>query len=436
MAGTARRRGPASVRTAARPGDGAVRPGGGLRRRPAVQGAHDARTHPGSRRGPAGRARGAAHHPARPAGRGPGAGRGPAGRVRGPGPRLAVRRHARRPPREAAARRGRLGGRPRAAVHAARPPLRRLRRARRLAARDTLLGAPGSPAAAAVAGAATVFVCPDGVLHRAPFALLLAPAEPRRLPSATVLAHLRASAAPPPPQAACVLAVAGRENAGRGRLSGAGAEVARLRRRFRRVTVPSAARTDTAAFGGAAVESFDVLHFASHGEVDAQRPWNSALVFGDADRPLRVRAGDIARLDLKAQLAVLSSCGSADGQLVAGEGVPGLASGFLSAGVPAVVATLWPVDDAATSRLIGVFYDELAAGRPPAAALRAARAALRDDPATSHPFYWAGFVLLGEGDTPVRLQPRRVPRSLVAGIAVIAVAGVVAVPVLRRRRSS
>ena len=303
------------------------------------------------------------------------------------------------------------------------------------AARDTLLGAPGSPAAAAVAGAATVFVCPDGVLHRAPFALLLAPAEPRRLPSATVLAHLRAHAAPPP-AAACVLAVAGRENAGHGRLSGAEAEVARLRRRFRRVTVPSAARTDTAAFGGAAVESFDVLHFASHGEVDAQRPWNSALVFGDADRPLRVRAGDIARLDLKAQLAVLSSCGSADGQLVAGEGVPGLASGFLSAGVPAVVATLWPVDDAATSRLIGVFYDELAAGRPPAAALGAARAALRDDPATSHPFYWAGFVLLGEGDTPVRLQPRRVPRSLVAGIAVIAVAGVVAVPVLRRRRSS
>ncbi|MBK6899795.1 MAG: CHAT domain-containing protein [bacterium] len=304
-----------------------------------------------------------------------------------------------------------------------------------VAARDTLLGAPGSPAAAAVAGAATVFVCPDGVLHRAPFALLLAPAEPRRLPSATVLAHLRASAAPPP-QAACVLAVAGRENAGRGRLSGAEAEVARLRRRFRRVTVPSAARTETAAFGGAAVESFDVLHFASHGEVDARRPWNSALVFGDADRPLRVRAGDIARLDLKAQLAVLSSCGSADGQLVAGEGVPGLASGFLSAGVPAVVATLWPVDDAATSRLIGVFYDELAAGRPPAAALGAARAALREDPATSHPFYWAGFVLLGEGDTPIRLQPRRVPRSLVAGIAVIAVAGVVAVPVLRRRRSS
>ncbi|MDO9693171.1 MAG: CHAT domain-containing protein [Candidatus Latescibacteria bacterium] len=303
------------------------------------------------------------------------------------------------------------------------------------AARDTLLGAPGSPAAATVAGAATVFVCPDGVLHRAPFALLLAPAEPRRLPSATVLAHLRARAAPPPP-AACVLAVAGHENSARGRLSGAEAEVARLRRRFRRVTVPSAARTDTAAFGGAVVESFDVLHFASHGEVDAQRPWNSALVFGDAERPLRVRAGDIARLDLKAQLAVLSSCGSADGQLVAGEGVPGLASGFLSAGVPAVVATLWPVDDAATSRLIGVFYDELAAGRPPAAALGAARTALRDDPATSHPFYWAGFVLLGEGDTPVRLQPRRVPRSLVAGIAVITVAGVVAAPVLRRRRSS
>ncbi len=298
------------------------------------------------------------------------------------------------------------------------------------AVRDTLLGAAGSPAAAAVAGAATVIVCPDGILHRVPYALLLEQADTRNLPSATVLAHLRARRAMPAATAR-VLAVAGRENAEHRRLAGAGAEVRRLQRRFRSVTVPPAAQADTVAFGGAALEDFDVLHLASHGEVDAQRPWNSAFVFGGADRPLRVRAADIARLDLKAQLAVLSSCGSADGGLVAGEGVLGLAAGFLGAGVPAVVATLWPVDDAATSRLIGVFYDELAAGRPPAAALTAARAALRGDPATEHPFYWAGFVLLGEGDRPVPLQPRRAPVGLIAGVAV---AAAFAAGAYRRRR--
>ncbi|MDO9171570.1 MAG: CHAT domain-containing tetratricopeptide repeat protein [bacterium] len=308
------------------------------------------------------------------------------------------------------------------------------------AARDTLLGAPGSPAAAAVAGATKVFVCPDGILHHVPFALLLAPVDPRILPSATVLAHLRERAAstahaPSTARAARVLAVAGRENAGHRRLSGAGREVDRLRRRFRHVTVPSRARSDTVAFDGAAAASFDILHLASHGEVDAQRPWNSAFVFGDASHPQRVRAGDIAGLELGASLAVLSSCGSADGGLVAGEGVLGLASGFLGAGVPAVVATLWPVDDEATSRLIGFFYDELAAGRSPAAALGAARAALRDDPATAHPFYWAGFVLLGEGEEPIRLQARRLSRGAVAAAVVVGIAVAFAVPALRNRRN-
>jgi len=302
------------------------------------------------------------------------------------------------------------------------------------AVRDTLLGVADSPPAAAVAGAATVFVCPDGILHRVPYALLLGVADTRSLPSASVLAHLRTRSATPAATAG-VLAVAGRENAEHRRLAGAGAEVRRLQRRFRHVTVPPAALADTVAFGGAALEDFDVLHLASHGEVDAQRPWNSALVFGGADRPLRVRAADIARLDLKARLAVLSSCGSADGGLVAGEGVLGLAAGFLGAGVPAVVATLWPVDDAATSRLIGVFYDELAAGRTPAAALAAARAALHGDPATAHPFYWAGFVLLGEGDRPVPLQPRRVPLGLTAGIVIAAAVAAITATALRRRRS-
>jgi len=69
----------------------------------------------------------------------------------------------------------------------------------------------------------------------------------------------------------------------------------------------------------------------------------------------------------------------------------GLARAFLESGSGAVIATQWPVG-ATSADLMGGFYHELAAGAPPAGALRAAQLTVRRAPATSHPFYWAGFV--------------------------------------------
>ncbi|MEZ4386076.1 MAG: CHAT domain-containing protein [Candidatus Krumholzibacteriia bacterium] len=232
------------------------------------------------------------------------------------------------------------------------------------AARDTLLGPADSPVVALVRDAATVFVCPDGALHRVPFVVLLGDGDRRRVPSATLLAHLRARPATTD-TAARVLAVAGRESADHRRLAGAAAEVADLQRRFRHVTAP--AGVDTVAFGGLDPSLFDVLHLACHAEMDPQRPWNSALIFGTGDRPLSVRAAEIVQLDLTASLAVLSSCDSAAGAILAGEGMLGLAAGFLGAGVPAVVATLWPVDDLTTRRFVAAFYAALADGLAPPA---------------------------------------------------------------------
>ncbi len=300
------------------------------------------------------------------------------------------------------------------------------------AVRDTLLGPAGAAPADLVAGAATVFVCPDGWLHRVPFAVVLGPGDRRRVPSATLLAHLRDRGADAGTSSR-LLAIAGRENVGHRRLDGAAAEVADLQRRFRHVTVPAASRADTSAFGGVDPADFDVLHLACHAEVDPQRPWNSALVFGAADRPVPVRAGDIARRDLPARLVVLSSCDSASGAILAGEGVLGLASGFLGAGVPTVIATLWPVDDTVTRHFVAAFYDGLAADQPPAIALAAARARLRDDPATRHPFYWAGFVLLGDGGEPVPLRERS-SRALWIGALATLVGAAVSLWASRRRR--
>jgi CHAT domain-containing protein len=75
----------------------------------------------------------------------------------------------------------------------------------------------------------------------------------------------------------------------------------------------------------------------------------------------------------------------------------GLARGFLSAGSSEVIATLWRVEDDATASLMGEFYGGLAVGESTRDALAAAQREMLNDPSTANPFYWAGFVLVGEG---------------------------------------
>ena len=103
---------------------------------------------------------------------------------------------------------------------------------------------------------------------------------------------------------------------------------------------------------------------------------------------------------LTADLVVLSACqtGLGSGALAdvpAGDDWVGLTRAFLHAGAAHVVATLWPVDDWATAALMERFYQGYAGGADPAGALAAAQRALLAQPATSHPFYWAGFVAVG-----------------------------------------
>jgi hypothetical protein len=107
-----------------------------------------------------------------------------------------------------------------------------------------------------------------------------------------------------------------------------------------------------------------------------------------------------------ARLVVLSSCESAGGRARVGEGVAGLTTAFLVAGAPSVVATLWPVDDRVTVHLMDRFYAGLAAGKGASDALQAAQEELRAQAETAHPFYWAGFVLVGEPDTAFPLRAR------------------------------
>jgi CHAT domain-containing protein len=100
---------------------------------------------------------------------------------------------------------------------------------------------------------------------------------------------------------------------------------------------------------------------------------------------------------LSAELVVLSACRTGLGKDVRGEGLLGLTRGFMHAGAPRVLASLWKVSDTATAALMARFYRELLeSGLAPPKALRQAQLMLRKERRTSAPHAWAGFVLEGD----------------------------------------
>ena len=153
--------------------------------------------------------------------------------------------------------------------------------------------------------------------------------------------------------------------------------------------VLAAADATPARFAATANEC-DVLHFAGHARGGATGE-AALLVAGE------LRASDIARAALRRpRLAVLAACDTMSGDAATLDGMPGLARAFLAAGVPAVIGTLWPVDDAQTATLLAAFHERFRDGASPALALRdAQRSMIRAGGAAAHPASWAAAELLG-----------------------------------------
>lgn len=151
------------------------------------------------------------------------------------------------------------------------------------------------------------------------------------------------------------------------------------------------------------LKQFKIIHLATHGIVNASHPELSALVFSlvnkdGQSRPGFLRLNDIYNLNLAADLVVLSACETGIGQEFRSEGLLGLTRGFMYAGAERVVATLWKVNDVATSELMKRFYTYmLSEGKPASVALRQAQLdMIKSGGETQAPFFWAGFVLQGE----------------------------------------
>jgi CHAT domain-containing protein len=151
------------------------------------------------------------------------------------------------------------------------------------------------------------------------------------------------------------------------------------------------------------LRQYRYVHFATHGLLDNKHAELSALALSLVDQQGAAQDGylrtmDIFKLNLNAELVVLSGCQTALGKEVNGEGLLGLTRGFMHAGARRVVASLWQVNDAATAELMRWFYQGMLGERKlsPAAALRAAQLEMWQSKRWSAPYYWAAFVLQGE----------------------------------------
>lgn len=147
---------------------------------------------------------------------------------------------------------------------------------------------------------------------------------------------------------------------------------------------------------------YQIVHFATHGLINNQHPDLSGVVLSLVDEQGRPQNGflrlyDIYNLKLNADLVVLSACQTALGKEIKGEGLVGLTRGFMYAGAPRVVATLWRIDDRATADMMRRFYEAmLKDGLRPSAALRAAQLSMLRDRRWHSPHFWAPFTIQGE----------------------------------------
>jgi len=276
-------------------------------------------------------------------------------------------------------------------------------------------------------GVHSLIMVPDGPLHGMPFGAL-GPGRDGALlgdrfrlatfPSAALWLRWRAAPQPQVERAALVFAdpaSVGRAHADDGReatlrswaletgerlgpLPMARREASNIRRRLPPgavVLVAGAASERT--FKQIDLSRFGLLHVAAHGVIDDANPDRTGLLLaadGEEDGILQVR--ELSDLRLDGQVVVLSSCRSAAGALLGGEGPMGLARAFLASGAGAVVASLWPVRDEDAFTFFGEFYGGLSEGESVSIALARAQRGRRAAGAPADA--WAGFVVYGDGD--------------------------------------
>ncbi|MGD0734850.1 MAG: CHAT domain-containing protein [Terracidiphilus sp.] len=145
---------------------------------------------------------------------------------------------------------------------------------------------------------------------------------------------------------------------------------------------------------------YDVIHVAAHGIFDDRDPMASHMLLaatGAGTRTGWLRAQEIELMQLRAGLIVLSGCETGKGEFEQGEGLVGMSWAALAAGARTTVASAWRVEASSTAEMMISFHRGLLSGTSKAESLRKAELSLLHSQSHSHPFYWAPFVLMGDG---------------------------------------
>ncbi len=150
------------------------------------------------------------------------------------------------------------------------------------------------------------------------------------------------------------------------------------------------------------IENYDIIHLATHTIIDQSNPLNSRFYISNNSKlneeKRAVYASDILSLNLKAKMAVLSSCNTGYGDLISGEGIMSLARTFKYAGCPSIIMSLWEIDDVSTSEIMNHFYEGLNSKLSKDESIRNAKLAYLKSSTSknSAPIFWAGIVPIGD----------------------------------------
>jgi CHAT domain-containing protein/Tfp pilus assembly protein PilF len=279
-----------------------------------------------------------------------------------------------------------------------------------------------APAWDEVSKAKRILIVPDGPLHELPFAALAVPddeglflglAKPIFVnPSATTAVELGQDSRHTKPKTRTIAAFGGPEYPSNSPvvkehnlrpLPGSRIEVESIRRLFGANATVFLGPDATEANFRAHVGDATILHCALHARSDPRAPMDSSWFFSiQPGTTSPAEDGILSAWDIVdgpsigADTVVLSSCSTARGRVVSGEGIIGLARAFHVAGAKTLIASQWPVPDHSTAELMTAFYEELASGASTVEALHRARQVVASDPKLAHPYHWASFQIRGD----------------------------------------
>ncbi len=173
---------------------------------------------------------------------------------------------------------------------------------------------------------------------------------------------------------------------------------------------------------------YDLLHLAMHTVIDDVNPMYSKLVFAGSSEDNEdglLNTFEIYGLTLNASMVVLSSCNTGAGKMQKGEGVMSLSRGFIYAGCPSIIMTLWEVEDNSGVAIMKQFYTYLKKGYPKDEALQKAKLHFLEgaNMETAHPYFWSGYVNIGDSSPVFKCTTKTVTALLVV-LLVILVPGV------------